>query len=412
MARAGLGAVALLVGGVVLGPVVARPVAGLLGGAAVATRGVTGRLARRNAMRNPRRTAASASALMVGTAVVGLFTTLGASIKASLDETVDNDFAGDLIIVPDGFSGSLLSPELAPTIGELPEVTTAVGTAFGPTVVDGDTVEVAATDVSTLSDVFDVGVSEGSLAGFTPDAVAISEEFADDRGLAVGSTVPMTWVDGATTDHRVEAIYEDRMTFGDVIVSADALAAHVAQDSVTVVLIDLVDGVDVAAATAAVDGVAAGFGAPASQDRDEYLDTVGGEIDQALFFVYGMLGVAVIIALMGIANTLSLSIHDRRHELGLLRAVGQDRAQLRSTVRWESVIIAVFGTIGGVALGSFLGWGLVRAMNAQEGFGTFALPVAPLGLVLGLAAAAGVLAALRPARRAARTDILAAIAAD
>ena len=116
-----------------------------------------------------------------------------------------------------------------------------------------------------------------------------------------------------------------------------------------------------------------------------------------LFFVYGMLGVAVIIALMGIANTLSLSIHDRRRELGLLRAVGQDRRQLRSTVRWESVIIALFGTIGGIGLGSFLGWGLVRALEAQEGFGTFALPVAPLAVVLGLAA--GGRSRRRPAAR-------------
>ena len=122
LARAGLGSLGLLVGAVVLGPVVARPAAAVLGAGPAALRGVTGRLARRNAMRNPRRTAASASALMVGTAVVGLFTTFGASIKASIDETVDDDFAGDLIVLPEGFSGSLLSPELAPAIAELPDV--------------------------------------------------------------------------------------------------------------------------------------------------------------------------------------------------------------------------------------------------------------------------------------------------
>jgi putative ABC transport system permease protein len=207
-------------------------------------------------------------------------------------------------------------------------------------------------------------------------------------------------------------VYHDRMTFGDVIVSAATLADHVAQDNVTVVLVDVADGADADAARAAVGQEAARFGAPQPQDRDEYLDTVGEEIDQMLFFVYGMLGVAVIIALMGIANTLSLSIHDRRRELGLLRAVGQGRSQLRSTVRWESVIVALFGTIGGIGLGSVLGWGLVRALKAQEGFGTFALPVAPLAVVLGLAAVAGIVAAVRPARRAARSDILAAIAAD
>ncbi len=412
MARAGLGSLALLVGAVALGPVVARPAAAVIGGGPAVLRGVTGRLARRNAMRNPRRTAASASALLVGTAVVALFTTLGASIKASLDETVADDFAGDLIVLPDGFSGSLLSPDLAPAISELPDIQTAVGTSYGPTVIDGDTVEVAATDVSALSAVFDVGVSTGSFDGFADDDVAISEEFATDRDLAVGSTIPMTWVDGATTSHTVTAVYADRMTFGDVIVSSAALADHVAQDSITVVLVDVVDSADLDAAKADVAAVAERFGAPDPQDRDEYLDTIGAEIDQVLFFVYGMLGVAVLIALMGIANTLSLSIHDRRRELGLLRAVGQDRRQTRATVRWESVIIALFGTIGGIGMGTFLGWGLVRALDAQEGFGTFALPATQLGIVLALAAAAGLIAALRPARRAAKTDILTAIAAD
>jgi putative ABC transport system permease protein len=384
----------------------------VLGAGPAAFRGVTGRLARRNAMRNPRRTAASASALMVGAAVVGLFTTVGASIKASIDETVDDDFAGDLIVLPEGFSGSLLSPDLAPAIAELPDVASAVGTAYGPTVIDGDTVEVAATDVTGLAAVFDLGVTSGSLDGFAESDVAISEEFADDSGLAVGSSIPMTWVDGTTTDHLVTAVYHDRMTFGDVIVSTDALSAHVAQDNVTVVLVDVADGASLDAVKADVAAVAAGFGAPEPMDRGEYSDSIAAEIDTMLYFVYGLLGVAVIIALMGIANTLSLSIHERQRELGLARAVGQDRSQVRATVRWESVIIAVFGTIGGVGLGSFLGWGLVRALEAQEGFGTFALPVVPLAVVLGLAAAAGVLAALRPARRAAKTDILAAITAD
>jgi putative ABC transport system permease protein len=412
LARAGLGSLGLLVGAVVLGPVVARPAAAVIGAGPAALRGVTGRLARRNAMRNPRRTATSASALMVGTAVVGLFTTFGASIKASIDETVDEDFAGDLIVLPEGFSGSLLSPELAPAIAELPSVESAVGTAYGPAVIDGDTVEVAATDVSGLSAVFDVDVTSGSLDGFADTDVAISEEFADDLGLDVGSTVPMTWVDGATTDHTVSAVYHNRMTFGDVIVSGDTLAAHVAQDNVTVVLVDVADDVNVDTAKAEVAAVTARFAADDPMDRDEYTDTVGAEVDTMLYFVYGMLGVAVIIALMGIANTLSLSVHERRRELGLARAVGQDRAQLRSTVRWESVIIAVFGTIGGISLGAFLGWGIVRALKAQEGFGVFALPVVPLAVILGLAAAAGVAAALRPARRAARTDILNAIASD
>ena len=120
---------------------------------------------------------------------------------------------------------------------------------------------------------------------------------------------------------------------------------------------------------AAVNTVTARNAAPDAQTRSEYVDSLGSEIDQMLFFVYGMLGLAVLIALMGIANTLSLSIHERTRELGLLRAVGQTRSEVRSTVRWESVIVAIFGTLGGIGLGVFLGWGLMRALVAQEGFG-------------------------------------------
>jgi putative ABC transport system permease protein len=422
MGRAALGALATLAGTVVLGPVVARPAAALLGSGPALTRGLAGRLARRNAMRNPRRTAASASALLLGTAVVGLFTTFGASIKASIDETVKDDFTGDLVILPDGFSGSQLSPELAPAIAEVPGVESAVGTAYGPAIVDGDTVEVAATDVADLASVFDVGLTSGSFDGFAGGEVAISQRYADDHDLAVGSSIAMSWVDGETTNLVVSAVYTDRMTFGDLLVSIDDMAPHVAQPAITVVLVDVADriganqigasGSEFEAVKSAVADVTAEYGAPDPMDRAEYKASVSEEVDGMLVFVYGMLGVAVFIALMGIANTLSLSIHDRTRELGLSRAVGQDRSQVRSTVRWESVVIALFGTIGGVGLGAFLGWGLMRAMNAQEGYGVFALPVVPLAIVLGLAAAAGVLAAVRPARRAARIDILAAIASS
>jgi putative ABC transport system permease protein len=168
--------------------------------------------------------------------------------------------------------------------------------------------------------------------------------------------------------------------------------------------------VSLADGEAAVATVAHQFAAPDVQTRDEYTDSVAGEVDQMLTFVYGLLALAILIALMGIANTLSLSIHERTRELGLLRAVGQSKAQLRSSVRWESVIVAVFGTLGGLGLGTFLGWGLVRALAAQEGFGTFEAPVQQLATILALAAAAGVVAALRPARRAAKLDILDAIA--
>lgn len=410
--RAAMGALLTVIGAVVVGPVVARPAAAIIGVAPAALRGIVGRFARRNAMRNPRRTAASASALLVGTAVVALFTTFGASIKASLDDTVERNFSGDLIVVPDGFSGAQLSPDLAPAIETVPGVDTAIGLSFGLLTLGGATVDMAATDPSRLGAVFDVGVTTGSLARFVRGDIALSDKYASEHALHVGSTVPVTFVDGWTEEFTVGATYTDRMTFGDYFIGERDLAPHVAQEAVTVVLIDVDARSDLSATQEAVGEVTSAFGAPAPLDRRGYSDEVGSQVDSMLFVVYALLAVAVLIALLGIGNTLSLSIHDRTRELGVLRAVGQDRSQMRAAVRWESVIIAVFGTIGGIGIGTFLGWGLMRALNVQEGFGVFALPVVPLAVVLGVAAVAGLLAAVRPARRAARTDILAAIASS
>jgi putative ABC transport system permease protein len=411
VSRVGLGALALLAGAVVLGPVVARPAAAVLGAGPAITRGFAGRLARRNAMRNPRRIAASASALMVGTGVVALFTTFGASLEATIDDAVDTQFAGDLVVVQNFDSGTAMSPQLAAAIGELPAVATSVGAAEATARLDGHDVEPMALDLARL-DGLDLGVSQGSPAGFGPGQIAISEHYADDNHVALGDLIPMTFVDGVTTDLEVGVIYAERMNFGDFIIAPADWAPHARQAGDVVVFIDLADGVSVADGQTAVTAVTERFSAPDPQTRDEYVDSVGDEIDGMLTFVYGLLGVAVLIGVMGVGNTLALSIHERTRELGLLRAVGQSRRQLRSTVRWESVIVAVFGTVGGLAVGTFLGWGLMRAINSQEEFGVFAVPVPQLAVILGLAAVAGVVAAVRPARRAARLDILDAVATD
>ena len=412
LGRAGLGALGVLVGAVVLGPVVARPAAAVLGTGASVTRGFTGRLARRNAMRNPRRIASSASALMVGTAVVALFTTFGASIKASIDDAVDTTFTGDLVVLQEDFSGATMPTELAPAIAELPEVDDAVGVAFGAAAINGEGVEPTITEPAQFAGSFDLGVIAGSLVDLTAGQVAVSEQWAEEHTVGLGDTVTMSFVDGVSTPLEIGAVYTERMSFEDIIMTREDWAPHARQSGDTVLFVELADGVSIEDGKAAIAPVTERFNAPDAQTRDEYLGDVSSQIDQMLFVVYGLLGIAVLIALMGIGNTLSLSIHERTRELGLLRAVGQSRSQLRSALRWESVIVAVFGTIGGVALGTFLGWGLMRALSAEEGFGSFALPVTPLAVILGLAAVAGIVASLRPARRAARLDILEAIATD
>jgi putative ABC transport system permease protein len=400
-----------LVGAVALGPVVARPVSALVGLPLALFRG-SGRLARRNAMRNPRRTSGSASALMVGTAVVALFTTVGASVKASVGDVIKRSFDGDLVIVDESFSGAGLSPLLADELLSLPEVAATATMTNAVVNVDGDDEYPTAVDPARLAAVFDLDESSGVVADLRSGQIAVSDVYADDHALAIGSTLTFDYSDGATQTVEIAAVYRGGEIVGEIVMTRADWISHASRVSDVAVMIDLAEGIDLAAGQAAVHVVADRLAAPDAQTGEEYVDSVAAEVDQMLALVYGLLGLAVLIALMGIANTLSLSIHERTRELGVLRAVGQTRRQLRSTVRWEAVIVAVFGTIGGLGLGTFLGWGLIEAIAAQEGFGTFSIPIVPLAAILGLAAAAGIVAAVRPARRAAKLDILSAIATD
>ncbi len=409
----GLGAVITLIGTVVLGPVVARPVAGLLGAPVTRLRGLTGSLARQNAIRNPRRTAATASALMVGVSVVTLFTVFAASLKESTAATIDRSFAGDLVISSGPFGGSL-SPDLAARVGNMPEVESVVGIGRGFASIDDDTKELTVADPADLAAAVDVEVSSGSLAGLGNNQIAISNATADANGWTLGDPLTVTFADGATANLTVGATYAVPDIVGGYVIPRDTYAPHTNQPVDSMVVVDLTNGTSLADGKAAVEQVAANFGGPDVEDREEFAATMSSGADMLLTIIYALLVLAIIIALMGIANTLSLSIHERTRELGLLRAVGQTRGQLRSMVRWESVIVATFGVVGGIALGVFLGWALVEAAGNTPGsvISQFVLPIGRLAIVVVVGAIAGVLAGLRPARRAARLDVLAAIATE
>jgi putative ABC transport system permease protein len=413
LAIVGLGAVITLIGAVVLGPVVARPVAGVLGAPFARLRGLPGSLARQNAIRNPRRTAATASALMVGVGIVTLFTVFAASLKESTAATIDRSFAGDLVISSGPFGGSL-SPELAAGVDDLPEVDSAVGIGRGFASIDGDTKQLTVADPAALATAVDVGVTSGSVADLTADEIAISDATADANGWALGDTLRVTFADGASTDVAVAATYDVSDIVGGYVLPSETYAPHTRQPVDSTVVVDLADGTSLADGKAAVERVAANYGSPDVEDRDEFAATMSAGADMFLTIIYALLALAIIIALMGIANTLSLSVHERTRELGLLRAVGETRGQLRSMVRWESVIVATFGVVGGVGLGVFLGWALVEAAGNTPGsvISEFVLPVARLAIVVVVGAIAGVLAGLRPARRAARLDVLSAIATE
>jgi putative ABC transport system permease protein len=407
--RAGIGALLVVIGAVVVGPVVVGPVSSILG---APLRSETGRMAVRNARRNPRRTAATASGLLVGTAVVVLFTVLGSSVTASIDDTIGRTFGGDLVVLQESFSGASIDPAFAPAVEASDDIETAAAMAVGPALVDGAESVVTAVDPARFAAVLDLGHVAGDVGALRPGQFAASADEAESRGWVLDDDVEVTLVDGSSRTLTLGALYTETDIAGDVVVDIADVDRSAGFEGDLAVLIRIADGVDEVTGAATVDSVGDGFGTPAAQTRTQYVDSVVSEVQTLLGLIYGLLALAIVIAVMGIANTLALSMHERTRELGLLRAVGQTRSQLRTTVRWEALLIALFGTTAGVGLGVFLGWALTRAVATQEGFGVFAVPPVPIGIIVGVGALAGVIAAVRPARRAARLDVLAALAAD
>lgn len=408
------GAVATVAGFLLLGPASARPAVTVLGGPIAALRGVNGRLARDNAQRNPRRTAATASALLIGVTVAALFTVVGASMKATAASGVDHTLTADLVVDRGGYGGASggggLNPQLAGDLSRLPGVQLATGLASGNIVLGGNTSSITAADPAAIGHVLNLGVTHGSLHDLYPGSLAISTKAAGDKHWAVGSRVPVIYPDGTTATLRVAAIFAHPDITGDYLLDQVGWVRHAGQNLDSAVFVRVAADHPASTVRAAVTAAAAPYGQPRVQDHAQYRDTATSGVNTILGLVYVMLALAVVIALMGVANTLGLSIHERTRELGLLRAVGQQQRQARSMIRWESVIISVFGTVGGVALGTFLGWAVVASASSST-LGVFAAPPGQLAIFLVAGALAGVLAGLRPARRAARLDVLTAIAA-
>jgi putative ABC transport system permease protein len=410
LALAGLGALLTAVGTVVLGPVAAQPAGAVLGAPLSRLLGLPGALARRNVVRSPRRTAATASALMLGIGVVTMFTAFAGSLKSSLGDSVDTVVQGDLMIASSQFGGGGLSPGLTPALARLDEVERAVGVASGPVAVDDRTMQVSVLDPAATDGLVEPPMVVGDLATLRAGEIAVAESKADDRGWSIGEQLPVRFPDGQVERMTIGAVYDDVVVLQDAVVPREVWLRHSVQTIDNLVAVGLADGVALETGRTAVEAAAAPYAAPDVQTRQEFVDESTATIDGMLGLVYVMLALAVVIALMGIANTLSLSIHERVRELGLLRAVGATQAQLRATVRWESVLIAVFGTIGGLLLGVFLGWALVASASAALASLSYSVPVGQLVPIAVVGALAGVLASIRPARRAARTNVIEAVA--
>ena len=402
----GIGALVLVIATLAIAPVVVVPVVRLFGIGLRRTRTGSGRLAEENARRHPRRTAATSTALVIGVAVVSLFTVFAASMKLSIEDDVASGFSADLAVNTAAFGGNQLSPRIVDELRATPGVDQAIGIGSGPALVDGESTMVTATDTNTLESAIDLDVSDGSLSNVGERGVAISETNAKDNHRTIGSALAITFSDGVREEITVQAIYADSNLVGGIVVPAALWTSHVTQPTYRTVFVNGVNGISAAELRASIAPIADRFGGDV-QDRDEYIAAATGGLDMLLGIVYVLLALAIVIALLGIGNTLSLAVHERRREIGLLRAVGQTRRQTRAVLRLESMIVSSFGTGLGLALGCFLGWMMVIAVSTSDT--RLALPIVRLAIVAVLGALAGMLAARRPARRAARLPILDAI---
>ena len=407
----GLGMLLVLFGVTFLGRTVALPLSRVLGSPLPKARGITGELARENAMRNPKRTAATASTLMIGVALVVFFSILAASTKTSIDRTIEESFTGDVAVTggTTGFGG--LDPSLAKELNELPEVESATGVRRNLAEIDGTPTSFMAADPATAFDIIDVDPIEGSPSRLDGDAIAVFEDEANEEGLHLGDRVPVRFKDTGVQQLTVELIFGAHIPDADWIVGMPVYEANFEDQFDTEIYVENADGVPSATALAAIERAADRYGNAEVLDRAGYVAQQSEEVDQLLGLIYALLAFAILIALLGIGNTLALSILERTREVGVLRAVGMTRSQLRSTIRWESVIIAVQGTLLGLAVGVFFGWALVRALR-DEGITTFDPAFGSLVVIVALAAVAGVVAAVMPARRAARMNVLEAIVSD
>ena len=407
----GLGALLVFFGVAVLGRTVALPLSRLIGSPLPRGRGIAGALARENAMRNPKRTAATASALMIGVGLVTFITVLAASTRTSIDAAIEKSFTGDFAIDAGTFGFGGLDPGLADRIAELPEVESATAVRLGNAEVAGSAEQVLGVEPATAFDILDVEPIEGRASDLGADGIAVFEDVAEDEGLRIGDPVTVRFKDTGTTELTVAMIYGENVPVGDYLIGVDVYEADFADQYASTIYIAKADDVDSATAMAAIEKVAAAQPDADVRDRAGFIEDQTAEVDLLLGLVYALLGLAVIIALLGISNALALSILERTRELGLLRSVGMTRSQLRSTVRWESVIIALQGALLGLVIGLFFGWALVAALS-EEGIDQLDIPVGTLIVIVVLAGLAGVLAAVVPARRAAKLDVLRAIVSE
>ncbi|MFJ9820067.1 ABC transporter permease [Streptomyces sp. NPDC101151] len=403
----GMGAVLLIIGVFVLTPLLSRP---LIAAAAPVLRvfGVSGKLARQNSVRNPRRTAATASALMIGLTLITGMTVMAGSLQTAIDKMASSAIRADYVVSM--ANRGPLSPGVAKKIAADTDVTASSPLRNAESRIDGQTEFLTGVNGSAIGKLTDLKVDDGSFTvGGTQ--VVVDQDRAKSFGWKTGSQFTVHYEDGKSQKLTVAGVYEGNDMLNGIMLDNRTLTPHLSDPSDMQVMVKTADG----ASDAAKDKLEKSLGSnPAIkvQDKQDISNDIAQMFTMMLNMLYGLLGMAVIVAVLGVINTLAMSVFERSQEIGMLRAIGLDRKAVKRMVRLESLVISLFGGVLGIGLGVFFGWAAGELLGTKMPTYELVLPWGRMAVFLLLAATVGILAALWPARRAARLNMLAAIKAE
>ncbi|WP_405408842.1 ABC transporter permease [Streptomyces decoyicus] len=403
----GGGALLLLIGVFVLTPLLSRPLIALATPVLRAF-GTPGTLARQNALRNPRRTATTASALMIGLTLITGLTVIASGVQKGQEKQITGAIKADYVV---SMATGPLSPDVAKKLGGLDEVTASSAMRLSHVRIGTETESLTGVNGKDFGKLTQLDFTKGSLGTLHGDRAVVDESTAKENGWQPGSRIPVTFEDGTKATLTVSGVYQGNDMFGGVILDSATLAPHQKQTADEQVMVKTRDG----ATEATKDSLATALGknpAITVADKQDISESLSERLNLMLNMLYGLLAMAVIVAVLGVINTLAMSVFERAPEIGMLRAIGLDRSGVKCMVRLESLVISLFGGVLGIGLGVFFGWAAGELITVDFKEYELALPWGRMGLFFALAALVGVMAALWPARRAAKLNMLAAIKAE
>jgi putative ABC transport system permease protein len=363
-------------------------------------------------MRSPRRTSATAAALMIGLTLVVSLGVFASSLKASFGDVLAERTNADLYVTASSAAAPGYSPSVLDSVRRVPGVEEVSANGFGLARFDGRDAGYGSLDPTNAEAVMNLDLSQGTVADLGANGVVVSQSAATKHGWKVGDTLTAEFAESGRHRLHVVGVYDGKGWFSDdFLLSLDEQTAFAGAQLVAAGLVTVADGADAGDVEDAIAAALADHPDAQVLDQKGFEKVASGFIDQLLVFMTVMLALAVLIALLGIVNTLALSVYERTRELGLLRAVGMTRNQVRAMVRWESAVISLIGAVSGAALGIGIGLALSQVLK-DEGIDSISVPVAQIAVYVAVAAVAGILAAIGPARSAAKVDVLKAVVTD